>query len=299
MTFFGLAAGFSPIIFTLGHAPLFSEVLSRALLVPVWIWLNLLHFCIGNQRNREAAEEDASNKPWRPIPAGRITCGQAGVLVKILYPLVWIISVALGGGMESLSLVVQGIIYNDLGGGDNNPFIRNAINAGGYLSFQLGAVRVATATQGSKSLLPCVMPGILCPAADTTTAAAPGVEFSSQAQIWFLLLALLFFTTVHIQDLPDQDGDSKRGRRTVPLVFGDRPARYSLTVAMTFWSLVTPYFWHMAWTGYIAPLAFGAWVVARTLRPRNEKADRNTFKVWNSWVVMVFTLPLVKSLGLA
>ncbi|OBZ71748.1 putative indole-3-pyruvate monooxygenase YUCCA9 [Grifola frondosa] len=37
----------------------------------IWVWFNLLQFCVSNQSLSPA--EDAANKPWRPIPAHRIT----------------------------------------------------------------------------------------------------------------------------------------------------------------------------------------------------------------------------------
>ncbi|KAI9745625.1 MAG: hypothetical protein M1818_001159 [Claussenomyces sp. TS43310] len=293
MTFFGLSAALSPVIFTPSHSPHASEVFSRAILVPTWIWLNLLPFCIANQRHADAVKEDALNKPWRPIPAGRMTSKEAGVLVQCLYPLVWLLSIFLGGGTEAFQLIVQGIAYNDFGGGDANPFIRNAINAGGYLSFQLGALSAATATQSKFNLPTLLRFGIPEPASPSGSS----VEFSARGKIWFLLLAVLFFTTVHIQDLPDQDGDAKRQRRTFPLVFGDAPARWTLAAVMTVWSLATPWFWSLGWKSYLAPLGLGLFVVLRTLMFRDEKQDRLTFKIWNGWVIAVYLLPLVKSLS--
>ncbi|EMR66570.1 hypothetical protein UCREL1_6433 [Eutypa lata UCREL1] len=38
-------------------------------------------------------------------------------------------------------------------------------------------------------------------------------------------------------DLKDQEGDHIRGRKTVPLVFGDRTARFAIAVSVPFWAL--------------------------------------------------------------
>ena len=43
----------------------------------LWSWSNLFLFNLHNQRHPSSISEDALNKPWRPIPAGRITSAQA------------------------------------------------------------------------------------------------------------------------------------------------------------------------------------------------------------------------------
>lgn len=41
----------------------------------IWLWIHLLQFNLANQTRDE--EEDKRNKPWRPLPLGRITLRQA------------------------------------------------------------------------------------------------------------------------------------------------------------------------------------------------------------------------------
>ncbi|PVH93922.1 hypothetical protein DM02DRAFT_603295 [Periconia macrospinosa] len=57
------------------HLPVLTEssVLLRLPHVVVWLWLLVLQFCIHNQSSRQSIKEDLYNKPWRPLPAGRIT----------------------------------------------------------------------------------------------------------------------------------------------------------------------------------------------------------------------------------
>lgn len=47
--------------------------LTRLPLMLTYTWFNLLAFTIDNQCHPGAVSEDALNKPWRPIPAKRIT----------------------------------------------------------------------------------------------------------------------------------------------------------------------------------------------------------------------------------
>ena len=49
-----------------------------------WIWLNLLQFDLANQCLDPS--EDAANKPWRPIPSGRITVSRARALRWAVVP---------------------------------------------------------------------------------------------------------------------------------------------------------------------------------------------------------------------
>ena len=55
------------------HRPPVAYVpISRAPLVMVWVWVNLLLFNMSNQSQPGAIEEDSVNKPWRPIVSGRM-----------------------------------------------------------------------------------------------------------------------------------------------------------------------------------------------------------------------------------
>ena len=94
----------------------------------------------------------------------------------------------------------------------------------------------------------------------------------------------------------DQRGDAVRNRKTVPLVIGDAAARWTIAVPMAVWCVVTPWLWASSAVGYVAPVGLGLTVAVRTLRVRNERGDKNTFRLWNLWLVSVYLLPLVKAL---
>lgn len=74
-----------------------SPIFQRLLAVFFWTWLNLLPFCIGNQRQAGAVIEDKQNKPWRPVASGRLKPRQAINLQLSVYPLVLLVSAFIGG----------------------------------------------------------------------------------------------------------------------------------------------------------------------------------------------------------
>ena len=105
-----------------------------------WIWLHLLQFCVSNQCVNP--EEDAVNKPWRPIPAGRITVSQAQNLRWVLMASSLLLSLYRGILPASVLLCLSTIAYNDLGF-HGHIMLRSICNAVGYASFELGATQLS------------------------------------------------------------------------------------------------------------------------------------------------------------
>ena len=228
--------------------------------------MNLLPFTINNQKSPNAIKEDAINKPWRTLPSGRMTPQQAGRLMLILYLLALRLSYVIGGLKQSVALVFLGTWYNNFAGADSNCLVRNLLNAAGYLCFTSGAMEVAL-----------------------------GFPLPIEARLvqWFGVIAAVLVTTVHVQDMCDQVGDSMRGRKTVPLVLGDGPARWTTAIPMMFWGYVCPRFWNSAMVVTALSLLLAGTVAARSLMLRTIKDDVLTFKVWNGWLTLVFLLPLL------
>ena len=100
-----------------------------------WLWLHLLHFCVSNQSL--SPEEDAQNKPFRPIAAGRITVAQARKLRWVLIPICLTVSAAYGVLYPSITLAVHFLLHNELKL-DANWITRNLLNALGYCAFDAG-----------------------------------------------------------------------------------------------------------------------------------------------------------------
>ena len=243
-----------------------KEVIRRVPLVLLWIWMNLLPFTINNQKDPAAIKEDEMNKPWRTLPSRRMTPQQARRLMLVLYPLAVALSLVTGGVRQSVGLVILGTWYNNFGGADSNCFVRNLINACGYVCFTSGAMEVALGFPLPLNRL-CIQ--------------------------WFGVIAAVIFTTVHLQDMYDQIGDSMRGRKTLPLAIGDVPARWTIAVPMVFWGQFCPWFWNRGLVVSSLSLLLAGTVVARTLLYTSVDNDRLTFKIWNAWMTLVFALPLL------
>lgn len=114
------------------------------------------------------------------------------------------------------------------------------------------------------------------------------------AHQWLLTIGAVVLTTVHLQDLCDQAGDSLRRRRTVPLVMGDSASRWTITVPVAFWSQFCPTFWQLDPEGLAATMIPGICVVWRFLTQRSVKADRISYRFYNLWIVSLYTLPLIE-----
>src|SRR5882724_1178786 len=125
-------------VFAAIMAPLSS--FSRLPQLLFWIWLHLLQFCASNQTI--SPEEDAVNKPWRPIPAGRLSVPQAHTFRCLLVPACLAVSAYRGVLPASILLCLTTAAYNDLGF-HQHVVLRNACNALGYASFELGATQLA------------------------------------------------------------------------------------------------------------------------------------------------------------
>ncbi len=83
-------------------------------------------------------EEDANNKPWRPIPSGRISFEAARRLRWMLVGVCIVYSATCNVLPMGLTLLAATVIYNELHY-SSHWFSRNALNAIGYASFSIGA----------------------------------------------------------------------------------------------------------------------------------------------------------------
>lgn len=259
------------------NLPTARQVVKRTPLVLGWIWINLLPFNIDNQRQPKAIKEDSLNKPWRTLPSRRLSPKTAKRLMLVLYPTAVIASFFHGTLTQCLGLIFLGYWYNDLGGADKNPAIRNLINGCGFVCFSSGAMQVAIG-------------GFKTEVRDTESALR-------LYGWWYVVIACIVFSTVQTQDMYDQRGDAARNRKTVPLLIGDAPARWTIAVAVAVWCFATPWLWGSSTAGYLAPVVLGSVIASRILWKRDEKADLITFRLWNIWLVSIYFLPLIKALG--
>lgn len=246
---------------------LVCDIIPRIPLVLSWVWANLLFFNMSNQSQPGAVLEDATNKPWRPIASGRISAQHVQYYISATRLVLFGMSLALGGTYPSLLLQFLTFWYNDLNGGEEWIF-RNFLNAGGYLCFTIGAMQVAIGTQN--------------------------FQFSNRGLKWLCWTSAIISCTMHIQDLYDQEGDKLRNRRTIPLVFGDSIARYSIALPVVLWSLVAPAFWTSSLFGFLPSVTLGATVSMRLLRKAKPDVahDKVTFVYWSAWIISIHMLPV-------
>lgn len=262
-TIFGILNGF--------HAPIFeiaatSSITSGGMICTAfWTYINLLPFLIDNQRQPASIEEDRLNKPWRPIPSRRLAPQQAKSLMFLLYTVAFFASLCLGGLRQCVSLMVLGYWYNDRGGAAN-CFSRNFINACGFVCFASGALEVALGT----------------------TLPMKPVLFK-----WLLVIGGVVFSTVQLQDMYDQAGDRACGRQTLPLLVGDATSRWMTALPLIFWSFFSPWFWGVHALEWMLFTTMGLVIASRTLTMREVSDDKTTFKIWNAWMVFLYTLPII------
>ncbi|KAB8076128.1 UbiA prenyltransferase family [Aspergillus leporis] len=233
----------------------------------LWNWLNLLVFDLANQRHPESVVEDAINKPWRPLPSGRINITQTRRLLLYSLPVVLSINYYLGAWEETALLFTLTWIYNDLGGGDDGWILRNSVIAAAFSQYNKGALRVAT---------------------------RGGFNVSGTTWAWLAITSGVIGTTMHVQDMKDQAGDRAKNRRTAPLVLGDGPARWTIAIPTAIWSIVCPAFWKLGLPGYVLPVSIGAIIVLRILLLRGFTADKRTWWIWTAWTGIIWMVPLFK-----
>jgi 4-hydroxybenzoate polyprenyltransferase len=238
--------------------------LHRILYMVLWIWLNLFTLDLANQRLEDSIREDAINKPWRPIPSGRLSANEARLLVMLFIPLSVMGSVFLGGTQETLVMIALNWLYNDLGGANGHFHIRDLLNALGFMCFSASATR---------SMM------------------GPGSKISVAGYGWIVLTGCCIFATICLQDLYDQEGDRSRGRFTAPLVLGDWRARTRAALGMLLATIMPSVYLRAGPAVLAVSGVLGISIIVRALTLRSIEADKATFRVWCCWIVIVYSLP--------
>ncbi|TFK93052.1 hypothetical protein K466DRAFT_594750 [Polyporus arcularius HHB13444] len=244
-----------------GHLPL-SQLGLRLL----WIWLHLLQFCMANQCVGQ--EEDAANKPWRPIPSRRMTASAAWQLRCAMLVPCLLLSAKCNVPLASTALIIATLAYNELGL-DVHWVPRHVCNALGYAAFNAGATYVG-----------CT--GNLCIPESSISAAQ-------------LINALVVLTTIHTPDFEDMDGDRLVGRKTLPVLF-PRASRIATLGILVAWSIFIVAFWGTGVVLSATLIGLAALVGARFVAYNNSETDRVSFRLYTLWLCTVQIVPfLVKS----
>ncbi|KZL64389.1 digeranylgeranylglyceryl phosphate synthase protein [Colletotrichum incanum] len=264
-TAFGLLGGLTGMPLTSGHATTLS-ILQRLPLIVAFNWYSVLIFDLANQRGPESVAEDHANKPWRPIPAGKVTPEQTRRAMLIAIPTVLALNYVLDVWKEGVFILILTWLYNDLRGGDE--LVRDLIIAVAYALFNTASLKIAIRGDAEATI-------------------------TDEGYAWASIISAVILTTMQVQDLKDQAGDRGRGRATVPLFFGDKASRLSLAVLVPFWSCACVYVWHIRSWAVLLPTLSGAMVVVGVLRRRTPETDSWAWKLWCLWTVCLYSLPLV------
>jgi 4-hydroxybenzoate polyprenyltransferase len=85
-------------------------------------------------------DEDIINRPWRPVPSGRISAGEAVVLrwTLVFFCVSWSALHHSALTLSTFSLVTTTFLYDELELA-RHPIGKNLCNIGGYTAFEAGA----------------------------------------------------------------------------------------------------------------------------------------------------------------
>lgn len=247
-----------------------GDMVWRAITVFAWLWIVILQFCVQNQRSSSSVAEDKINKPWRPIPSGRMTSEQANTLLA---------GVSIFAGLLSYYLDVLPIFvvyvclitgYNDLGGGNNSGIVRNLFCGAGFSCYFAGALSIAL---GPHAL-------------------------SAAAWQWTLTVTFgILATTIQTQEFRDEVGDKARGRRTLVTELGREYAFWTVFATVAFWSVYIPLgFFKGGWMTALLPVLLGGALLitaAKAYRRGDCMLDRKLYKIWCVWMFGFCPLPLL------
>ncbi|KAI1331793.1 UbiA prenyltransferase family [Xylariaceae sp. FL0255] len=221
---------------------------------------------MANQWAPESIEEDILNKPWRPIPTGKVTESETRRLLLVLIPLVVLLNYVLGVSKQGLFIVVLTWMYNDLRGGDEA--VRHPIIAVAYAMFNSASLEI-TVGEGEHSPVGTSHKGIL----------------------WTAMVSIVILTTMHVQDLKDQAGDRTRKRQTIVLWLSDRFASASIGISICFWSVTYPIFWDLKPYVLAVPAPIGIYTVYRLAFKTTAKEDASTRGWWSVCTMALYLLP--------
>jgi 4-hydroxybenzoate polyprenyltransferase len=267
---FGVLNALTAPVLSMGSPVTPSRIITCAPAMLLWSWCTLLLHNVQNQRHPSSVAEDSVNKPWRPLPSGRITAAQAGYVMHSLYPINLAISSMVGGLVPFLVIAVFSFWHNEMGGA-HDGILKNIHSAVGLASFMAGPLEIAT----GQSIF----------SGDGTAA------------IWLSVLAGTISTTIHTQDLRDMAGDKAIDRHTIPLTIGDTNARVLVALGVVFWTLGACLLWGMGWAEWLWPTSLGLLLVFNMFINRTHEGEGLTYRLWSLWILGLVSLPFVKGMG--
>ncbi|KAG1867040.1 UbiA prenyltransferase family [Suillus tomentosus] len=226
-----------------------------------WLWFHVFQFNASNQSY--SAHEDILNKPWRPVPSGRISVKDARTLRWALMVFCLGISSLFGSYVviTSVMATVLIIVNDDLRLSDH-PVFKTLCSTGGYVIVELASLLILSRE--------CTLNGTSIKALSCST--------------------LVVLLTVHAQDFADVNGDRRSGRRTLPIIAPEGSRIYMLC-ALPLFSFALASVWSLGPLSSLLFVSMGSWVGIRYYLFRDEIRDQSTYRLYNIWIIGAHLLP--------
>ncbi|KAF8185575.1 UbiA prenyltransferase family-domain-containing protein [Mycena galopus ATCC 62051] len=237
---------------SLNPAPATSQMVYNLVCSFCYFLLYIYSFDIANQINGVA--EDSFNKPDRPLSSGRVSVHGAYIRCEP-WNCSHSITAAWGVLPWGVLWVVIVTVYTSFYGGDKHWFTKNLV----FMSV------------GSLCLLHASW-GLVAP-------------LTSKEWRWAVALSGVFGVVANVQDMRDVVGDRVAGRRTLPIVLGDRNFRrfmVAVIIAVPFFCWRLEFFQTSRFTVRYAAvaLAFSMFYMAfRVFRGCTKKYDHQTYMI--------------------
>lgn len=212
------------------------------------------------------------NKPWRPLPAERLTECEAAALRWVVVGLCMALSVALGSDMwaPTLGLFLTTFVYDEMNFA-GHVIGKNLCNIGGYATFEIGATKLMSRSFSFSRR-----------AARHSDAKIIALSYTlDPTSIKAVCLSgLLIFTTIQTQDFADVAGDAALGRVTFP-IYAPELSRFFTLCTMTVWSCFLAWFWGIGPGCSGLFIALGVLVGVRFYVWRSEREDKRSYMWFN------------------
>ena len=211
------------------------------------------------------------NRPWRPIPSGRISRVDACLLRIFLVPICLLASIFYGWDvfLTSAGLTMTMVVYDELNLA-GHWIGKNACNVFGYLTFEIGATKV----MGIIIYIPRPafhhLISVTGRATQLDIVALRAMAFSTG----------VIFTTIQAQDFSDIEGDLKLGRITLP-IYAPSFSRVLTLFAMVAWSAILGTYWLLGPVTLGAFCCLGTFVGWRYYSLRASQDDSKSYMLFN------------------
>ncbi|EJD52843.1 hypothetical protein AURDEDRAFT_158569 [Auricularia subglabra TFB-10046 SS5] len=221
---------------------------------------------ISNQTTSNPSE-DSANRPWRPLPSGRISQRDAVTLRWVVCAWCLVFSalrVPSDVLLTSVAFALTNYLHNELGWSDH-WLKKNVCNGVAYGLFEWGTTRLA----------------------------AGGRPLGGDVAASVLVSALVILTTIQMQDFADVHGDRAAGRATLPIRF-PTASKVFTAAALFAWSLSLGLIWDLSpLLQVFAALSGGVVAFRALLWCDSEPRAARSYVYYNMWLMVVHTIPFV------